>query len=221
MAATTFDVNQPAFLISGENASVTDVTTYDASGTFTSGRHWGGSAYFYAAMIGVIYRKVLCTRFQITPTTTVKSVTLDFQHNNKAHGTYEYVTFYAKASSSASDWPASISETSSTVIGGLTSGTGNSHTLFKIDITPTRQPFYIYVWATLREGYSSDGEHDQWIKSVYSVSCEKGGVNLYVKTGASTWKQATAVYVKINSTTWKEVSGLYAKTNSTTWKEAT
>lgn len=204
--ANQWDITSTDILKSGTNASITACKCYDG------GNSLAGSVY---PIIGVAARAVLCTRLQITPTTRVRSVTISCTHQNKAHGYDTYNTYYAKVSTSASAWPA-FQATSSTVIGSLpSSGTFS----FTISFTATDQPFYVYIWGYLNS--ESIGEHDQIIKKVNSITCQKGGAAVYVKTNATTWKKATAVYVKTNSTTWKEVQRLLAKTNSTTWKEAT
>ena len=206
--ATTYDTTGANYIISGTNASITQVTTYDA-GSFFVGWDY--------PLVGIRQQNVICTRIKVEPTKKVKSVSLTVNYQNKAHGNGEFVTYYAKVSTASDAWPATYRTTSNNVIGQLTASTGS----FDVDIsfTATASAFYVYIWGYLNP--DSVGEHDINILRLSGLSCVKGGVNLYVKTGASTWKQASAVYVKINSTTWKEVTGLYAKTNSTTWKEAT
>lgn len=207
-----FDITTSDYLITGTNCSVTQFTVRDNSDTFTGGT---------TGVMGVKEGKNIMLRIQITPSVMVKSIDMDIYHQNQAHGTEEYITFYAKASASSDAWPAK-NETSSTVIGGLGSGTSTKHTPFSITLaSATRSPFYIYVWANLTSLYSASiGQHTQYCRQVFSANAVKGGVAIRVKTGASTWSQASAVYVKINSTTWKEVSALYAKT-ADGWKEAT
>lgn len=207
-----FNIATSDYLITGTNCSVTQFTVRDNSDTFTGGT---------TGVMGMMKGKNVMLRIQITPSVMVKSIDLDISHQNQIHGTTEYVTFYAKASTSADAWPTK-GETSSIVIGGLGSGKSNPHTPFSIPLaSATRSAFYVYVWAVLTSLYSeSVGQHTQYCRQVFSANAVKGGVAVRVKTGASTWSQASAVYVKINSTTWKEVSALNAKT-ADGWKEAT
>ena len=206
-----FDITTSDYLITGTNCSVTQFTVRDNSDTFTGGT---------TGVMGVKEGKNIMLRIQITPSVMVKSIDMDIYHQNQAHGTEEYLTFYAKASASSDAWPAK-NETSSTVIGGLGYGTSTKHTPFSITLSSaTRSPFYIYVWANLTQLYSASiGQHTQYCRQVFSANAVKGGVAIRVKTGSTTWTQASAVYVK-TADGWKEVSALYAKT-ADGWKEAT
>lgn len=58
------------------------------------------------------------------------------------------------------------------------------------------------------------------------VACAPGGAAstpsdptnvIYIKTGASTWSQASNIYIKTGSTTWQEISALSIKTGSSEW----
>ena len=40
---------------------------------------------------------------------------------------------------------------------------------------------------------------------------------IYIKTGSSTWSQASNIYIKTGSTTWQEISALSIKTGSSEW----
>lgn len=166
-------------------------------------------------MIGCNYNNghgFFCTRFQITPTIAVNQVTMSITHRNKTHGYDNYVYYYAKA---GGDWP-SYNATSDTYIGPLpTSGT------FTITIqlaSLTSSAFYVYIWGYLPS--SSIGEHDQYIKKVAGLVCEKTGANVYVKTASSTWTLASDILVKTGSSTWSTAQSVLAKTASSTWSES-
>lgn len=204
--ANQWDITNTAILVNGTNAGITACKCYDG------GNSLAGSVY---PVFGVAAQKVLCTRFLITPTKRVRNVKIVCKHQNKAHGYDNYCNYYAKMSTSATAWPASYKTTSSTSIGQLPSS--GSFTI-SISFDSTDQPFYVYLWGYLNS--ESIGEHDQMILAVTSLVCEEGGAVIYVKTGASTWKQAKAVYAKTNASTWKLVQRLFSKTNSSTWKEA-
>lgn len=207
--ATSYTVNTADFLKSGTNCSITDCTTWDSSSFFTS---------MAKPLIGDKYNYtwgVICTRFRITPTKKIKSVTLSISYNNKAHGTGGYVNYYCKVSTSGSAWPTSNKDAAGAALGQL----ADSGTLtVSLSFEPTDEAVYVYIWGYLNS--DSIGEHTVWLNSVASVSAVKGGVALWAKKDSTTWVQASAVYVKVNSTTWKEVAGLYAKKNGTTWAEA-
>lgn len=203
--ATSWTNNTASYLKSGTNCAITDCTSRDASSTQV------GSP---KPIMGIYNKKPCSVRLTVVPTTKVKSVTLTVVHQNKAHGYSNYVVWYAKVSTSATAWPASVYETSTTRIGNLPSGGTFTIT---IDFPSTDSTFYIYLFGYLPA--DSIGEHTQFINSISSISAVKGGVALRVKADASTWSQASAVYAK-TADGWKEVSALYAKT-ADGWKEAT
>lgn len=210
--ATTYTVNTADFLKSGANCSITDCTTYDSSSYFSGGA---------LPIIGDRYNTdsttwgVICTRFKVTPSKKIKSISLAVSFSNKAHGTGNYVDYYYKASTSGSAWPTSNKDSAGIRLGQL----ANSG-IFTLNVTftATDSPVYVYVWGYLNS--DSVGEHTVWLTNVSSVSAVKGGAAFWVKKNSTTWVQASAVYVKTSSG-WKETTGSFAKTSSTTWKEAT
>jgi len=199
--ATTWTNNTAAWLKSGPNCSITDCTTRDDSSTYLGGTK---------PLIGVIYKKVICMRLKVTPTKRVKSVSLTINNQNKSHGYGNYVTYYAKASTSASAWPASYKTTSDTQIGQLSTSGSFS---FSISFTATDSPFYVYVWGYLVA--DSEGEHDQYINNVYSVSCSAGGVSIYAKSSGG-WALVKDAFAKSDS--WKALKSAYGKSDA--WKES-
>lgn len=199
--ATTWTNNTSTWLKSGANCAITDCTTRDDSSTFINQTK---------PIIGVIYQKPLCMRLRVTPTKRVKSVSLALVNQNKSHGYGNYVTYYAKVSTSASAWPANYKTTSDTHIGQLpSSGTFS----FTIGFTATDSPFYVYVWGYLSS--ESVGEHDQYINSVSSVSCSAGGVSIYAKSSGG-WSLVKDAYAK--SDAWKALKSAYGKSDA--WKES-
>lgn len=204
--ATTYSTNTAAYLKSGANCSITDCTCYDASSTYLSGT---------MPIFGDLFSTVICTRFKIHPTAKVKSVTLTINHKNKNHGYGERVTFYAKASTSGTAWPANNRTTGPVTIGQLSDGSG----VFSVTvpITATSSDFYVYIWGYLN--IDSIGQHEQYVTSVGSVSAVRGGASFRVKKDGTNWAISSAVHVK-TADGWKEATAVYVKT-ADGWKEAT
>lgn len=212
--ATSWNITGSNFIKSGTNGSITQCTGYDENGFFSSGGPYIGKYTNFDEHDIPMTWGFLVTRFQITPTTRVKSVTLTIQHRNKSHGYGSFISYYARAGGS---WPA-FPETSGTAIGQLpTSGT------FTVTVplsSPTSSAFYVYVWGVPAD-LTAVGEYDQIVEAVTSLVCNVGGALIYAKVDGTTWKLAKSVHAKTNSSTWKEVKSAHAKTNSATWKEAT
>ena len=206
--ATTYTTNTPDFLKSGANCAITDCTTYDSSSYFTT---------MAKPLIGDKYNYtwgVICTRFKVTPSKKIKSISLAVAFSNKAHGTGNYVDYYYKASTSASAWPTSNKDTGGTRLGQLADS--GIFTL-NVSFAATDDPVYIYVWGYLNS--DSIGEHTVWLNNVSSISAVRGGASLRVKTNGTNWATSSAAHVK-TADGWKEATAVYVKT-ADGWKEAT
>ena len=60
-------------------------------------------------------------------------------------------------------------------------------------------------------------DYTDWSLPVVALSAGAAPVEsnvFYIKTGASTWSQASNIYIKTASDTWTEVDDLYIKTDS-------
>lgn len=78
------------------------------------------------------------------------------------------------------------------------------------------------VFVDAKSGINSTNlDFTDWSLPVFGQSVSGGAADptnvIYIKTGASTWSQASNIYIKTGASTWQEVSALSIKTGSSEW----